>query len=133
MKRKPSDYLSGKRYLKPIHLPDGGEKYEVTDIDEVDKSVVAGKNDWRIRLTLNDRYWFELAGPNLDAALDLLGDDFADWHGALLGFINSTFTARDGSEKVYVQIVSPTEIEPKQRPLPKKVKPETLNEIPFDR
>jgi hypothetical protein len=136
MKKKPSDYCTGKRYLKKDHLPDGGGRFKITDIDEVDKSIVAGEHDWRIRLTLDDRFWFEVHGPNLDSAIEILGDDFADWFGKSLGFVLDTFTGRDGEEKTYIKIVPAPEITLKLRPKSTKAKAapasETLDPIPFN-
>jgi hypothetical protein len=137
MKSKPSDYITGKRYLKREHIEDGGNVHEITDIDEVDKGDVVGKHDWRIRLELDGHFWFELYAGNLDRVIEICGDDFDNWYGKKLGFVISEFTAKDGSEKTYIEVVAAPEVilkrpqstKAKLQPAPK---PEKLDPIPFD-
>jgi hypothetical protein len=134
MKSKPSDYQKGFRYIKKEKLPPKGAVFAISDIEEVDKSDKAGQHYWCIRLTFEERWWLELRGGNLDAAIEILGDDFSAWSGAKLGLCLSTFTTQDGEEKSYIKIVPAPAITLRQRPERGKAKaplPERLNEIPF--
>jgi hypothetical protein len=131
MKRKPSDY-SRLRYLKKENLLGGGSIFVVTDFDEVNKSTEAGEEDLRIRLTLDEHWWFELKGGNLDTVIDLLGDDFATWLHGRIGLRLAEFTARDGTVGNYIQVVAASEIEQRvDLKAPADPDPETLDEIPF--
>jgi hypothetical protein len=131
MKRKPSDY-SRLRYLKKENLLGGGSIFVVTDFDEVNKSTEAGEEDLRIRLTLDEHWWFELKDGNLDTVIDLLGDDFATWLHGRIGLRLAEFTARDGTVGNYIQVVAASEIEQRvDLKAPADPDPETLDEIPF--
>jgi hypothetical protein len=133
MKRKPSDY-SRIRYLKKTNLPPGGSVFTITDLDEVNKSPDADQLDLRIRLTLDEHWWFELKGGNLDTVIDLLGDDFATWLHGRIGLRVAEFTARDGTVGNYIQVVAASEIEQRvdlKAPADPDPDPETLDEIPF--
>jgi hypothetical protein len=111
MRKKPSDYRSGLRFLKKENIPPGGSVFTITDFDEVDKSVVASEHDWRIRLTFDERWWFELTPGNLDAAIELLGDSFDRWIGGRIGLILAEFTTQNGEEKTYIKVVPAPAIE----------------------
>jgi hypothetical protein len=132
--KKPSDYRAGFRFLKKENIdPKNGSVLKISDIDDVDKSIIAGEHDWRIRLTLNSAYWFELNGSNHDSALEILGDDFDRWFGRKLGFVIADFTAKDGSEKQWIKIVPAPAIELKVPRDTETREPEPLGEeIPFD-
>ena len=109
MKTKPSDYLKI-RYLKQDNIPENGGVFTITDFDEVDESDRAGRNDERIRLTFDERWWFELKGGNLGRVVEMLGDDFADWQGKQLGLCLAEFTTRDGETKDYIKVIPASEI-----------------------
>jgi len=111
MKNKPSDYQK-LRYAKKENIPNGGSVFTVTDFDEVDKSTEANQPDWRIRLTLDERWWFELKGGNLDTTIALLGDNFQHWIGRFLGLRVVKFTTKDCEEREYIKIVPAPEIQP---------------------
>ena len=111
MKNKPSDYQK-LRYLKKDNVPNGGSVFTITDFDEVDKSTKANQPDWRIRLTFDERWWFELHSGNLDTAINLLGNDFQNWPGGQLGLVIAQFTTKDGEEREYMKIVPAPEIQP---------------------
>jgi hypothetical protein len=137
MKSKPSDYQKT-RWLKKDNIPEGGSVFTVTDFDEVNKSDRTDKEDFRIRLTFDERWWFELAGNNLDTTIDLLGDDFANWDGKQIGLCLAAFTNKNGETNTYIKVVSAPEI--KKRPtLKRRTKPENgeparqgdEREIPF--
>jgi hypothetical protein len=121
-KKKPSDYRSGFRYLKKENVGPDGNVFKMTDFKVIDKSQVAGEHDWRIRLTLDSAFWFELYGQNLDTVIKLAGDDFDHWYGKKLGFVVAEFTAQDGNEKQWIKIVPAPSIELKA-PHVKKLKP----------
>jgi len=114
MKCKPSDYRKGFRYIKKESLAPEGAVFVISDIQEVDGSNKAGQREEAIRLTFEERWWLELRGRNLDAAIEILGDDFGAWYGAKLGLRVSTFTKRDGSEQTYIEVVSPLTIQPRR-------------------
>jgi hypothetical protein len=117
MKSKPSDYQK-LRYLKKDNLPNGGSVFTITDWDEVDKSTKANQPDERIRLTFDERWWFELYGRNLDTVIELLGDNFDDWHGKRIGIQVTPYETKDGEQKEFMQVVPATDIKAKRRPLP---------------
>jgi hypothetical protein len=109
MKNKPSDYQK-LRYVKKENVPNGGGIFIVTDFDEVDKSTKANQPEWRIRLTFDERWWFEVHGGNLDTAINLLGNDFDAWLDKPLGLCIAGFTTKEGEEKEYLKIVPATDI-----------------------
>jgi hypothetical protein len=129
MKRKPSDY-SRIRYLKKTNLPPGGSVFTITDLDEVNKSTDADQLDLRIRLTLDEHWWFELKGENLHTVIDLLGDDFALWLHGRIGLCRGEFTARDGKVIDYIQVIPAPEVALKRRPAA-TTRAKDNDEIPF--
>jgi hypothetical protein len=129
MKRKPSDY-SRLRYLKKENLLGGGSIFVVTDFEEVNKSTEAGEEDLRIRLTLDEHWWFELKGENLNTVIDLLGDDFALWLHGRIGLCRGEFTARDGKVIDYIQVIPAPEVALKRRPAA-TTRAKDNDEIPF--
>jgi hypothetical protein len=130
MKPKPSDYLKS-RFLKRENVPDGGAVFVITNIDEADKSVVAGEQDFCIRLTLDDQWFFEPRGPNLDRLIELLGDDFECWYQSRIGLIRAAFIANDGKPKEFLKIVPAPEITLKKKLTKKPPAVELESEIPF--
>jgi hypothetical protein len=106
MKQKPSEYQK-LRYLKKENVPEGGSVFTITDFDEVNKSDKANQPDWRIRLTFDERWWFELYGGNLDTAIDLC---------SRLGLCIASFTTKEGEEKEFLKVVPAQEIKPKGKP-----------------
>jgi hypothetical protein len=69
-----------------------------------------------IRLTLDEHWWFELKGENLNTVIDLLGDDFALWLHGRIGLCRGEFTARDGKVIDYIQVIPAPEVALKRRP-----------------
>jgi hypothetical protein len=115
MKKRPSDYCNGLRYLKRSNIPTPGSLFTITGIEEIEKSSkFTGKSECLIQVTFDERWQFDLKGSNLDTTIQLLGDDFTAWFGGKLGLRLSTFTTRDGSEQTYIQVVSPFAIEPRR-------------------
>jgi hypothetical protein len=110
MKKRPSDYCNGLRYLKRSNIPTPGSLFTITGIEEIEKSSkFTGKSECLIRLTFDERWWFDLTGGNLDTTIQLLGDDFEKWYNKRLGLRVATFN-KDGEEKSYIKVVPAPEI-----------------------
>jgi hypothetical protein len=133
MKKSPSSYLKP-RWLKKDNVPEGGSVFVISDFDEIDKSAKTNESDVRLRVTFDERYWFELSGQNLSTAIDLLSDDFGAWIGGRLGLCLASFTTQDGEEKSYIKVVPAAEVEANRprlrRPLPTDLRKQA-EEIPF--
>jgi hypothetical protein len=130
-KAKPSDYRTGLRFLKKENIPPGGSVFAITNLDDVDKSTAANAHDWRLRLTLDGRWWFELVPGNLDAVIELLGDDFGNWYQKRVGIRIAPFTTKDGEDKEYMQIVPAQDVTVK-KPLPRGLAQMKKKSVPED-
>jgi hypothetical protein len=110
MEGKPSDYVKP-HFIREDDVPKNGGVYHLTNIEKIDKLIDAtGKREPRIRLTLDGIWWFELAGPNLENTIGLLGDDFKLWYGKRIGLIHSKFENKKGELKHAFKVVPAPEI-----------------------
>jgi hypothetical protein len=126
MQGKPSDYLNDngdgrRRFLKPdnVPTPDGGS-FVINEIEAIEQTnKFSGKFERFIRLALDEDWLFDLKKRNLSTVIQQLGDDFDKWLNKPINLRVSSFTKPDGSEQMYLQVISPGESLPsKTRPAP---------------
>src|SRR6516225_4055327 len=126
MQGKPSDYLNDngdgrRRFLKPDNVSTpGGGSFVINEIETIEEvSRFTGKPERLIRLALDSGWLFDLKGRNLASTIGLLGDSFDAWLHKRLNLRVSSFTKPDGSEQMYLQVISPGKSLPgKTRPAP---------------
>jgi hypothetical protein len=125
---KPSDYRRP-RYVRPKDIPPVGRTFTITETEEIDKAVEGDEPDFRIRLTLDKWYWFDLSPGNFDCCIELFGDEsFDSWIGKRLGLIIDQFQTKNDGMRTYIKVVPASEIEPKRRPVPSALKPRVAAE-----
>jgi hypothetical protein len=122
MKKRPSDYCNGLRYLKRSNIPTSDASFLITGVEEAEKTnKFTGKSECLIQLIFDERWRFDLKGNNLTTVIELLGDDFDGWYGKRLTLRIATFTKEDRATQEFIKVVRPakTTLSRKNRPAPK--------------